>query len=184
MRLFFDRLLCFFYYEPLFKTQCEEVGRNFRLIAGIPLLLGTPIRLVIGNDVKISGITTFVGSKQARYPVLRIGSGSSIGHETGIVTGRGIYIGERVRIGNRVFIAADDSHPVDPDARRQNLPPPAEAVKEIWIDDDAEIGYGAVILKGVRVGTHSIIRPKAVVTKSVPPYSIVSGNPACVEKSI
>ena len=54
-------LLRLVYYEPMFKICCEQVGRNLRVIGGIPLLMGNPIRIRIGDDVTISGVTTIVG---------------------------------------------------------------------------------------------------------------------------
>jgi len=172
------------YYEPLFKTRCAQVGTNLHLIGGLPLLMGNPIHLIIGDDVTISGVTTFVGSKLVSRPVLRIDSGSYIGYQTGIVTGRGVYIGRHVLIANRVFIAAEDSHPLEPIARMQNEPSRPEDVKSIWIEDHAWIGEGATILKGVRVGQAAVVAAHAVVTKDVPSYTVVAGNPARVVKSL
>ena len=54
--------------------------------------------------------------------------------------------------------------------------------KEVVIEDDVWIGARVIILPGVRVGKGSIIGAGAVVTKDVPPYSIVGGNPAKVIK--
>ena len=48
------------------------------------------------------------------------------------------------------------------------------------IERDCWIGYGAVILTGVRVGRGAIIAAGSVVLKDVEPYSIVAGNPARV----
>ena len=42
----------------------------------------------------------------------------------------------------------------------------------------------AIILKGVTIGKGSIVAARAVVTKNVPPYSIVAGNPAMIVKKI
>lgn len=170
------------YHEPLFKTKCAQVGTNLRLVGGLPLLMGNPIHLIIGDDVTISGVTTFVGSKLVSRPVLKIGSGSYIGYQTGIVTGRGVYIGRHVLIANRVFIAAEDSHPLDPILRMQNKPPRPDDVKSIWIEDHAWIGEGATILKGVCVGQAAVVAAHAVVTKDVPSYTVVAGNPASVVK--
>jgi acetyltransferase-like isoleucine patch superfamily enzyme len=172
------------YYEPMFKTRCERVGRNLRLIDGIPVLMGNPMRIRIGDDVTISGVTTFSGSKMVDAPVLEIGSGSYIGYQTAIMTGHGVHIGEKVLIANRVFIAGDDSHPMDPIARMQNGPPRIEDVKEVWIEDGAWIGEYAAVLKGVRVGKGAVVGAHAVVTKDVPPYTLVVGNPARVVKSL
>ena len=50
----------------------------------------------------------------------------------------------------------------------------------IIIEDDVWIGARAIILKGIHVGRGVIIGAGAVVTKDVPPFSIVAGNPARV----
>lgn len=53
---------------------------------------------------------------------------------------------------------------------------------DIVIGDDVWIGCGAIILSGVTVGQGAVIAAGAVVTKDVPPYSIVGGSPAKVIK--
>ncbi|MCH2176697.1 MAG: acyltransferase [Lentisphaeria bacterium] len=50
--------------------------------------------------------------------------------------------------------------------------------KGIIIEDDVWVGANVIILDGVRVGAHSILAAGAVVTKNVPPFSIVGGTPA------
>jgi acetyltransferase-like isoleucine patch superfamily enzyme len=179
-----QNILRIVYWEPLFKSQCEQVGCNLRLLGGIPQLMGARIRIYIGDDVAISGVTTFVGSKMADAPVLAIGHGSSIGYQTSIITGHGVYIGNHVLIGNRVFLAGDDSHPLDPVERAANRPPRQEDVRGVWIEDGVWVGEGATILKGVHVGKGSVVGAHAVVTRDVPPYSVVAGNPARIVKRI
>lgn len=49
---------------------------------------------------------------------------------------------------------------------------------QIIIEDEAWIGANAIITSGVTVGKHSVVAAGSVVTKDVPPYSIVAGNPA------
>lgn len=49
---------------------------------------------------------------------------------------------------------------------------------QITIEDEAWIGANSVIVAGVTIGKHSIVAAGSVVTKNVPPYSIVAGNPA------
>lgn len=51
---------------------------------------------------------------------------------------------------------------------------------DIIVEDDAWIGYGAIILSGVHIGQGAVIGAGAVVTSDVPPYAIVGGNPAKV----
>ena len=54
--------------------------------------------------------------------------------------------------------------------------------KKVTIEDDCWIGYGVIILQGVKVGKGSIIGANSVVNKDIPPYSIVAGAPARIIK--
>lgn len=54
--------------------------------------------------------------------------------------------------------------------------------KSVEIGDDVWIGGNVTILPGVKIGSHSIIGACSVVTKDVPEYAIVAGNPATVKK--
>ena len=53
---------------------------------------------------------------------------------------------------------------------------------DIIIEDDVWIGYGAMILSGVKIGQGAVIAAGAIVTKNVPPYAIVGGVPAKILK--
>lgn len=55
--------------------------------------------------------------------------------------------------------------------------------KPVVIEDDVWIGLRVTILPGVTIGKGSVIGASAVVTKSVPPYSVVAGNPAKIVKT-
>lgn len=57
-----------------------------------------------------------------------------------------------------------------------------ETIANITIEDDCWIGANAVITAGVTVGKHSVVAGGAVVTKSIPPFSVAVGNPARVIK--
>ena len=54
----------------------------------------------------------------------------------------------------------------------------------VTIEDDVWIGANAVILPGVTIGNHCVVAAGAVVTKDVPPHSLVAGVPAKVIKNI
>lgn len=58
------------------------------------------------------------------------------------------------------------------------------SVKPIIIEDDVMIGANASIMPGVRIGSHSVVAAGAVVTKDVPPHSLVAGVPAKKIKEI
>lgn len=55
---------------------------------------------------------------------------------------------------------------------------------EIVIKDNVWIGFNALILKGVTIGEGAVVAAGAVVSKDVPPFSVVAGNPAQVVKLI
>jgi len=99
-----------------------------------------------------------------------------------------IRIGERVVVSHNVMVADTDMHPHDPELRRQDAlsyaphgasveRPPIES-RPVVIEDDARIGIGAIVLKGVRVGAGAWVAAGSVVTRDVPPGATVAGNPA------
>lgn len=53
---------------------------------------------------------------------------------------------------------------------------------DTWIGDYCLIGINAIILPGLRIGDHCVVGAGSVVTKDVPPHTIVAGNPAKVIK--
>ena len=93
-----------------------------------------------------------------------------------------ITIGDNVVIGPNVTITAAD-HPIHPASRTAGHGFPI-ITAPITIEDDVWIGSGATILKGVTVGHGSIIGAHSLVTKDVPPMTIVGGAPAKVIREI
>lgn len=91
-----------------------------------------------------------------------------------------IVCSNRVVIGNNILFGAN-AQVGDRDGHSDRYP---SLNKPIIIKDDVWIGMNALILKGVTVGKGAIIAANAVVTKDVPPYTIVAGNPARVVKQI
>jgi maltose O-acetyltransferase len=70
---------------------------------------------------------------------------------------------------------------------KQNLTYPPETFETdepVMIEDHAWIGARAIILPGVTIGRGSTVGAGAVVSKSIPPYSVAVGNPARVVKSL
>ena len=53
---------------------------------------------------------------------------------------------------------------------------------ETIIEDDVWIGGNSVIIQGLKIGSHVIVASGSVVTKDVPSYSVVAGNPARIIK--
>lgn len=116
---------------------------------------------------------------------LRFGSNVNIGHFVRIECAEHIDIGDNVLMGSKVLIT-DNSHgtytgdhqdsPDMPPNERELRTLPVKIGNNVWICENA------IIQKGVTIGDGSIISANAVVTKYVPPYSIVGGVPAKVLK--
>ncbi|KAI5362071.1 Putative trimeric LpxA-like superfamily, maltose/galactoside acetyltransferase [Septoria linicola] len=93
----------------------------------------------------------------------------------------------RVTIGARTLIASNVSlysgtHPLDPDVRNGTKGP--ELGGEIHIGEDCWLGGNVVILPGITIGQGCTIGAGSVVTKDVPPYKVVAGNPARIIKDV
>lgn len=175
--------LRFFWYEPLFRGQCESVGRRFYM-ERLPYLTGQG-RIVIGEGVRLSGKSSFGFNNRLRErPDLIIGDGTFIGHDCGISVADAVRIGRHCLIAGRTTIADFDGHPIDAAQRRAGRPTPPEQIQAVTIGDDVWIGSGSVILKGVTMGERSIVAARSVVTKNVPPDVIVAGNPARIVRRL
>ncbi len=87
----------------------------------------------------------------------------------------GVQLWDGLTIGNDVFIGPNVSFTNDMYPKSKQY---QDHVLKTEIDDWVSIGAGAVILPGIKLGMHAMIGAGAVVTRSVPPYAIVVGNPA------
>lgn len=86
-----------------------------------------------------------------------------------------VTIGKNVIVANGVIISGLTHNYTD-----VNTPIARQGVSTnpTVIEDDAWIGSNSSIIQGITIGTHCIVAAGSVVTKSVPPYSVVGGNPA------
>ncbi|MFO1022638.1 MAG: DapH/DapD/GlmU-related protein [Planctomycetales bacterium] len=124
---------------------------------------------------------------------ISIGSHTTIRYHTIVGSAVDISIGNYCIISNHVHIYDHNSHPTDPADRMRMLETgfygdawdwKHSAKKPIVIEDNVWIGFGAVVLKGVRIGEGSIVAACAVVTRDIPSYSVAAGNPARVVKTL
>lgn len=106
-----------------------------------------------------------------------------IGHDTRIGIGN-VIIGP-VSIGNHVILAQNIvMSGLNHGYEDVTIPIHQQAVTTapITIEDDSWLGANVVVTAGVTIGKHCVIAAGAVVTKSIPPFSIAVGNPARVIK--
>jgi acetyltransferase-like isoleucine patch superfamily enzyme len=112
---------------------------------------------------------------------ITIGKGSLIG-EYSVIRGQGgVQIGDRVYTSPFTQIIAVNHVFDDPNRPFVEQGITAEG---IVIEDDVWLGAGAIITDGVRVGKGAVVAAGAVVTKDVPPRTVVGGVPAKVIKTI
>ncbi len=131
-----------------------------------------------------------------RYRFNRVGGNVIFDPATSVFSYESIVIGDNVFIGGRAWFSGDieigsyvlfgpsvtilggdheyrdKRYPMFLVKEKTLFPPP------IKIEDDVWVGSNVTILKGVVIGRGSIIGAGSVVTKSVPSYAIVAGNPA------
>lgn len=132
----------------------------------------------IGSHTYIGPILSYAGVTYT--PSIHIGTGTWIGKNCSIASINRIEIGNNVLFAGYVHIT-DHSHGYE------NIDQPIAPQKliskgPVIIEDDCWLGFNCEILSGVHIGKHCIIAARAVVTKNVPPYSIVAGNPAKIIK--
>jgi acetyltransferase-like isoleucine patch superfamily enzyme len=90
----------------------------------------------------------------------------------------GLDIGDDVMIGPNVSIITS-AHPIEPSHRHDFV-----VARPIVIERNVWIAAGATIIGGVTVGENSVVAAGSVITKDVPPNTLVGGNPARVIRSI
>jgi len=133
--------------------------------------------------------------------VIKIGKRTFINAGTNIISINEIEIGDDVTIGWNIYIYDHDSHSLDYRFRKDDIErqredfyanrnfifskdwsnvksAPVKICNKVWI------GFNAIILKGVTIGEGAIVAAGAVVTKDVPAWTVVAGNPATIVKKI
>ena len=92
-----------------------------------------------------------------------------------------VTIGSHVNLAQGITVTALNHNFEDPNKR---IDEQGISTTPVTIEDDVWIGANAVVLPGVTIGNHSVVAAGAVVTKDVPPHSLVAGVPAKVIKQI
>ena len=140
-------------------------------------------KIILGNRVSIGKFAIIRPSNSYGGEIgegLKIGSNSNIGPYSYIGCSGYIEIGDNVMISPRVSIYAEN-HVFNSTA----IPMKQQGVNKqfVIIGDDCWIAANSIILAGVTIGKGSVVAAGSVVTKDVPPYSVVAGVPAEIIKS-
>ena len=92
-----------------------------------------------------------------------------------------VEIGNNVNLAQGITVTALNHNFSDSNKR---IDEQGVSTNPVTIEDDVWIGANAVVLPGVKIGNHCVVAAGAVVTKDVPPHSLVAGVPAKVIKQI
>jgi len=155
----------------LMRPRFQRAG-NLIVKGGLPFptIENRGGRIEIGNCGLFNGVR-FECWKGA---LIRIDDGTYLNRGTEVVAGRSVIIGRDCMIARDVIIMDTDQHA---------LPGQGLQIAPVEIGDRVWIGARAIVLKGVRIGDDSIIAAGAVVTRSIPPRSVVGGVPARIISS-
>ena len=163
----------------IWNWRMSHLGR--RTVLGKCRRTVNPAAISLGNYVTICEdwmICDLTPESQSKSPKVRIGDWCMILDNFQCNASESVEIEHHVLMAGGVFIS-DSDHVVDPDGEHTTKCD-LLVTKPVVIEHDCWLGQNAVILKGVRVGHHSIVAANAVVTKDVEPCSIVAGVPARV----
>lgn len=115
----------------------------------------------------------YYGAEIRNHPKLIIGRGSIIGDNAILDARNGIEIGENVNFSSNVSIWTEQHDHRDPLFRCRS-----DKSFMVRIGNRAWIGPNVIILHSVTIGEGAVVAAGAVVTKDVPPFSLVGGIPA------
>lgn len=183
----------------LIKASINLIGR-IRLRNHVALSIGdrsqirldriSPVadcRLSVGKDCLLNTRFSF----DRKGAAFRCGDRCYVGLSNIVIAER-VELGDDVVISWGVTIVDHNSHAIAWNDRANDILDWGQGTKDwsnvvvtpVAIHDKAWIGFNAIILKGVTIGEGAIVGAGAVVTKDVPAYTIVGGNPAKVIRDL
>jgi lipopolysaccharide O-acetyltransferase len=173
-------------YSFIFLRGFHSIGKN-TIIKPILNSMNRD-KISIGNNVNI-GIFSWIsvstsygnGKDLSKNTIrLKIGNNVDIGNNAFIVANNNVEIGDNVIMGPYVYIS---DHIHEYENIKENLhDQPLSANGFVTIGKNVFIGIKACILPNVTIGDRAVIGALSVVTKNVPAYSVVVGNPAKIVK--
>jgi carbonic anhydrase/acetyltransferase-like protein (isoleucine patch superfamily) len=168
------------YREPLFRYRCERVGRRLNLEGAPPLIIGSG-RIEVGDDVLIGSPCTWDVGPRAE---LIIGDRVSLNYRGIVSAATSVRIGDDTLIAGDVAIFDNTNHPVSPGRRLAGDGVGVNEVAPVIIGRNVWIGLHCIIMRGVTIGDNSVVAAGSVVTKSIPPNTLVAGNPAATIRQL
>lgn len=163
------------WYVRMLAPLYQHRGRHSKIYSSVRMDTPPYRKFSLGN---YSVVESFSCINNAVGDVI-IGDHTRIGlHNTVIGP---VTIGSHVNLAQGITITALNHNFED---INQRIDDQGVSTNPIIIGDDIWIGANAVVLPGVSIGNHSVVAAGAVVTKDVPPHSLVAGVPAKIIKEI
>lgn len=189
MRTILSHFITWYNTKKLLK-RCQS-GRNVRFSSRSKIYLqdgASSKQIVLDDEVWLYGRIILQSNG-----LCKLGKYVKIGNSTTIQCVNKVDIGDYTIVADNVVITDNNNHPISPSYRREWAVKYSESSLSLWkhsvskptiIEQNVWIGANSRICKGVRIGEGSIVAAGSIVTKDVPPFSIVAGNPARVVKTI
>ena len=161
----------------LWRRLLTGAGRRWRTDGFV--FFGRHLEIQIGREAEVRfGRFVWIGdgSKiRCHEGEVEIGAKTVMGQECTISAYRHVRIGEQCVIADRAMFIDFDHGVVEVERpiRVQGI-----YMRDVEVGSNVWIGYGACILRGVRVGDNAVIGTNSVVTKDVPANAVVAGSPA------
>ena len=163
------------WYVRLLSPLYQHRGRHSKIYCSVRMDTPPYRKFSLGN---YSVIESFSCINNAVGDVI-IGDHTRIGlHNTVIGP---VSIGSHVNLAQGITITALNHNFEN---KEQRIDSQGVSTNPVILGDDIWIGTNAVVLPGVSIGHHSVVAAGAVVTKDVPPHSLVAGVPAKIIKEI
>ena len=174
LRLFvwFNLGLRYLAWAAVLKINGGSIGKNVKIYEGAKLALRKGCPINIGNNVSLEKGVIISTSESGK---IHIGNNVYIGEYSILMSNAEIEIGDNVLISPNNDIA--DFNHIYKDASRP-VNEQGVIAKKVTIQEDVWIGAGCKILMGVTIGKGAVIGAGSVVTKDVPAFHVVVGNPA------
>ncbi len=154
------------------KLKFSQCGSFFKAETQVRIIKKNAT-IIVGQHVQLHRCVKLSAWGNEYHSEIIIGDHTAIGDRTEIHAGKRVEIGSRCNIAWDVCIIDRDYHKFNSQV---------EKIEPVKIGNDVWIGCNSIILKGVTIGDGAVVAAGSLVTKSVPPKTLVGGNPARVLK--
>jgi acetyltransferase-like isoleucine patch superfamily enzyme len=152
-------------------SRARVVGAHrARFLTSIAPFIKNDGKMVVGDNWRIDSFFSAAKIQCSEGATIELGHSVYFNSGVYLFAKKGIKIGDHARIAENVYISDTNFHEIVP-----GQPP---RVAPINIGNNVWIGLRAIILPGVTIGDHAVVGAGAVVSKDVPPKTIVAGAPA------